>query len=64
MPEDQFYICTVGSILDYTLIGNLARQFRVSKLLIVKIVVSKSRDSFVAISAVSGQSSEAQVLEP
>jgi Zn-dependent peptidase ImmA (M78 family) len=31
MPEDQFYMCAVGSILDYTLIGNLARQFRVSK---------------------------------
>lgn len=31
MPEDQFYISMVGSMLDYTLIGNLARQFRVSK---------------------------------
>jgi len=31
MPEEQFYLGMVGSILDYTLIANLARQFRVSK---------------------------------
>lgn len=31
MPEEQFYLSMVGSVLDYTLINNLARQFYVSK---------------------------------
>lgn len=31
MPEEQFRIAMIGAVLDYTLISNLARQFRVSK---------------------------------
>lgn len=31
MPEEPFRFAMIGSTLDYTLISNLARQFRVSK---------------------------------
>lgn len=31
MPEEQFRFAMIGAVLDYALISNLARQFRVSK---------------------------------
>lgn len=49
MPEDQFYICTVGSILDYTLIGNLARQFRVSKHACCTRLLEFTKESYIVI---------------
>lgn len=49
MPEDQFAFAMVGAVLDYTLIGNLARQFRVSKHACCNRLLEFTRESYIVV---------------
>jgi len=49
MPEDQFRLAMAGSALDYTLIANLARQFRVSKHACCNRLLEFTREPYIVI---------------
>lgn len=49
MPEEQFYLSMVGSVLDYTLISNLARQFFVSKHACCNRILEFIKDPYIVI---------------
>lgn len=49
MPEEQFRVAMIGSILDYALIGNLARQFRVSKHACCNRLLTFTRGNYIVI---------------
>lgn len=49
MPEDQFHLAMAGSVLDYTLIASLARQFRVSKHACCNRLLELTREPYIVI---------------
>lgn len=49
LPEEQFYLSMVGSVLDYTLISNLARQFFVSKHACCNRILEFMKDPYIVI---------------
>ena len=49
MPPDLFQLAMAGSVLDYTLIANLAREFRVSKHACCNRVLEFTKDPYIVI---------------
>lgn len=49
MPTDLFRLAMAGSVLDYTLIANLAREFRVSKHASCNRLLELTKDPYIVI---------------
>lgn len=49
MPPDLFRLAMAGSVLDYTLIANLARQFRVSKHACCNRLLEFTKEPYIVI---------------
>lgn len=58
MPAEQFYLSMVGSVLDYTLISNLARQFFVSKHACCNRILEFLKDPYIVIRSKSYEITE------
>lgn len=49
MPAEQFRLAMMGSTLDYTLISNLARQFRVSKYACCNRLLEFTKEPYIVV---------------
>lgn len=49
MPEEQFRFSMMGATLDYTLINNMARQFRVSKHACCNRLLEFTKDPYIVV---------------